>query len=136
MSELLPADVVMSGIPWYAWLGIFIGIMIVFGDRILWDFEVKFPFKEGVGRGKVEFEHHKKKGTIIEARFDLEPDCWHEDIDIYLKGEHVYTIPSKKNDGGRTYSKEKSEYDKPAEGDEVTVKIRGEVVLSGPLVLD
>jgi hypothetical protein len=137
MTETILIASFVGNMPWFIWaFFLFIPVMVIFGDRGLWDFEVKFPQTTSVGRGEVEFECWKKKGTVIEAKFQIESDSANEDIEIFLKGSHVYTIPAQKNTGGRIFIQEKITLDKPEEGDQVTVKIRNEEVFSGPLIRD
>ena len=136
MNEILQSVLLMDGLPWYGWFIVVIVIMFIFGDRIYWDYEVEFPKVPGIGKGEVEFESLKKKGTIIEARFKLEPDYWHEEIHIYLKGDLIYTIPSQKNSSTRTYINDNIELEEPASGDEVSIYIRDEIVFQGTLVRD
>ena len=133
MSEMEP---LLMGMPWYAWLVAFVVIIVIFGDRVLWDYEIKFPMTEGVGDGEIEFECHKRKGTQFEARLNLESNWWGEDIEVFLNNAHVYTISKRKNEKGRPRILEQVEFEKPNVGDIVEVRIRGEVVLTGPLVLD
>ena len=48
----------------------------------------------------------------------------------------LYTVPPEKNSGGRIYLVEKVDLSEPTEGDIVSICIRGDVVLSGPLIRD
>lgn len=51
---------ILFTIPNWAWVvGGFIVFAILFSDRKLWELEVKFPMKPGVGRGEVELECYK-----------------------------------------------------------------------------
>ena len=44
----------LSTIPTWAWIIVgFVLFVIIFGDRKLWELEVKYPMKPGVGRGEV-----------------------------------------------------------------------------------
>ena len=61
----------------------------LFGDRKLWELEVKFPMKHGVGRGEVEFECLKKKGSTIEVKFELEEMFHNKPIEIFLNNQLV-----------------------------------------------
>lgn len=89
-----------------------------------------------VGRGEVELEHLKKKGTQIEVKLQVEPECVGEAIEVRLNDALLYTVPPEKNSGGRIYVVEKVDFNEPAEGDIVSLCVRGEVVLSGPLIRD
>ena len=76
----------LSTIPTWVWvIGGIIFVVIVFGDRKLWELEVKFPHKQGIGRGEVEFECLKKKGSSIEVEFQLEDLFQNKKIEIFLK---------------------------------------------------
>ncbi|QMU61664.1 MAG: hypothetical protein GKR92_08130 [Gammaproteobacteria bacterium] len=127
----------LSTIPIWAWaFGGFIIFMFVFGDQKLWELEVKFPTKPGVGRGEVEFECHKKKGSSIELKFTLEDLYQNKDIEIILNNKSIYTIPVSKNTSARTYINEKFALQKPNEGDKVEVNIGGKKQFEGVLVRD
>jgi hypothetical protein len=137
MIETILLASFVGNMPWFVWAAfLFIPIMVVLGDRKLWEYEVKFPQTTGVGRGEVEFEAYKKKGTTLEAKFQIDPDSANKDIEICLNDKHVYTIPAQENTGGRVYINKKIQLDKPEEGDQVIIRIRHEEVLSGPLIRD
>lgn len=125
-----------STIPIWAWIVGAIGILILFGDRGLWEYEVKFPFTEDAGRGEVEFKCYKKKGSVIEVEFNLESECINKDIDIYPNNHLVYSIPGEKNNSARLYLNRPLDMQKPNDGDEVAVKVQGRNIFNGPLVLD
>ena len=116
--------------------GGFIIFIFIFGDQKLWELEVKFPTKPGVGRGEVEFECHKKKGSSIELKFTLEELFQNKDIEIILNNRSIYIIPASKNSAARTYINEKLELQKPTEGDKVEVTIGGQKQFEGVLVRD
>lgn len=127
----------LSAIPIWIWvLAGFIIFMFIFGDQKLWELEVKFPVKSGIGRGEVEFECHKKKGSSIEVKFELEELFNNKDIEIHLNNRLVYTVPAIKNTGNRIYINEKLELQKPTEGDKVEVAIGGQKQFEGVLVRD
>ena len=127
----------LSTIPTWVWiLGGFIIFMFIFGDQKLWELEVKFPTKSGVGHGEVEFECHKKKGSSIELKFTLEELFQNKDIEVILNNRSIYTIPASKNNAARTYINEKLDLQKPTEGDKVEVKIGGQKQFEGVLVRD
>jgi hypothetical protein len=117
-------------------IGGIIIFMLIFGQKILWDYEVKFPFKTGIGRGEIEFECGKKSGPEIECEFELDDTYKNMPIEIYLKDKKAYTITADRNRQTFIRIKEKTPLDKPEEGDEVTVKANGEPIFSGKLVLD
>ena len=121
------------------WIYVVFGIVLVFvffGDRGLWDFEVKFPFQSGVGRAEIDFEAYKKRGKVISAKFELEPRMNNKSIEIFLRDRSVLTIPATANQKKRVFTSQEMDYPDPNEGDEVTVEIGGEVVFEGQLVKD
>lgn len=127
----------LSAIPVWVWgFGGFIIFMFIFGDQKLWELEVKFPTKPGVGRGEVEFECHKKKGSSIEVTFELEEMFHNKEIQVHLNNRLVYTLPAAKNSGARIYIDEKLELQKPNEGDNIEVMIDGHKQFEGVLVRD
>ena len=127
----------LSTIPTWLWVaGGFITFVIIFGDKKLWEFEVKFPMKPGVGRGEVEIECLKKKGSFIELEFTLEELFQNKDIEIILNNRLIYTVPASKNNGANLNVDEKLELQKPNEGDKVEVSIGGEKQFEGVLVRD
>lgn len=126
----------ITGLPGWAWFVLIIGILFITGDKKEWDFEVKFPFKDGIGRGEVELECLKKKGSSIEVELELEPDYNNKKIEIFLNNALIYTIPQNINTGKVVRIDKKTEIQKPAEGDDILIKIGGEHIFSGQLVLD
>lgn len=124
------------GLPWWVWLVLVLVVAIIFGDRSLWEYEVKFPLQEGVGRGEVEFEAYKKKGTTIELKFRLDPAYQDKAIDVYLEGRLMFSLPAEKNSRSLLFLTEKIDMEQPKEGSEVVVKIGGISVFKGLLVLD
>lgn len=127
----------LSNIPTWLWVvGTIVLVFIVFGERILWGYEVKFPFKEGIGRGKVQLKYGKKRGTRIKCVFELDPAWQNIPIDIYLRENLIYTVPAEKNKSSRFFLQQTLPLDKPREGDPVVVKANDNEIFSGPLVLD
>lgn len=127
----------LSAVPTWVWVvGGIILFSIVFGDKKLWEFEVKFPLQAGVGRGEIEFECLKKKGSSIEVEFQLEQLFQNKNIEIFLNNRLVYTVPESKNNGVRININKKLEIQKPNEGDKVTVNIGGQKQFEGVLVRD
>jgi hypothetical protein len=126
----------ITSLPTWAWFVIGFILLILTGDRKLWEYEVKFPLQAGIGRGEVEFECLKKKGSTIEIKLQLEPDYNNKRIDIMLNGLVVYTISEHDNAGKSIVINKKVPLEKPNEGDEVIIKIGGEKVFTGQLVLD
>ncbi|MFW5432045.1 MAG: hypothetical protein ACKE5M_07060 [Methylophilaceae bacterium] len=123
-------------LPFWGWIILFFVYVFIFGDRKLWEYEVKFPLEAGIGRGEIEFECFKKKGAEIEVHLQLEPYYQHKHIEILRNGISVYAIEPSQNIGKRIFIKKRTQLEKPAEGDKITVKIGGKDVFSGRLVLD
>ncbi|MFK7816374.1 MAG: hypothetical protein AB8B92_08560 [Gammaproteobacteria bacterium] len=127
----------LAYVPAWVWvIGAIIFYVMIFGDRKLWELEVKFPNQHGVGRGEIEFECLKKKGTSIEVEFNLEDLFKQKTIEIYLNNRLVYTVHAVKNNGARIFIKEKIDIQKPNEGDKVLVNIDGQKQFEGVLVRD
>jgi len=128
---------ILSTIPTWAWvIGGFVIFAILFGDRKLWEFEVKFPMKQGVGRGEIELECHKKKGSSIEVEFQLEQLFQNKIIEVILNNKIIYTVPELKNNNSRIYINEKIDLVKPSEGDKVEININRQKQFEGVLVRD
>ena len=123
-------------IPFWGWIILFFIYVFIFGDRKLWEYEVKFPIQAGVGRGEIELECYKKKGAEIELKFELEPTYHNKSIEIFRNGLSIYTVEASQNNNKRIFIKKKTALEKPEEGDEITVKIDGKAVFAGRLVLD
>lgn len=134
--ELAEIILFFQDLPIWGWIVLFLIFLYLIGDTVIWDYEVKFPLEKGIGRGEVELERLKKKGTQIEIKLDLEPAYQHKRIEISRNGLTIYVIESLLNTDKRVFIKEKTVLEKPEEGDEITVKIDGKTVFSGRLVLD
>lgn len=128
----------IQNLPTWAWFVIGFALLILTGDKKLWEYEVKFPMKQGVGRGEIEFEGMKKKGSQIEIKLDLDATQANKQIDIYLKERHVFTIPADENQANKriTINKKIKLVQPPNEADDVVVKIGGQQVFDGQLFPD
>ena len=135
--ELSEIAALLDTVPTWIWVVVgFVVVVVIFGESMLWDYEVKFPRRDGTGRAKVEFECGSKRGSRIECVFELEPVYQNQAIEIVLNGAHVFTVPAKKNTSSRFFFAEKVNLNRPNEGDEVVVRIGGSDIFSGPLVQD
>lgn len=117
----------------------FIGLLIysyLFGDRKQWEYEAKFPLQEEIGRGEVELECLKKKGTQIEIEFTLTPAYQNKSIEIFRNSLLLYTIDAEHNNKTRLFIKDQCDFEKPKEGDEINVRIDGKSIFTAPLILD
>lgn len=133
LSEILNF---FKDLPLWGWIILLFVYVFIFGDRKLWEYEVKFPMEVGVGRGGVELECLKKKGTQIEINLELAPTYHQKHIEIFRNGLSIYQIEPNQNTGKVIFIKQTATLEKPEEGDEITVKIDGENMFSGRLVLD
>ncbi|MBT8141038.1 MAG: hypothetical protein HKN88_05540 [Gammaproteobacteria bacterium] len=125
----------LGSIPWYIWLILFIGFLFVTGDRILFEYEVKFPLQQGLGRGELEFKSLKKKGELIELEFDLETDEPLNSLEIFVNDESVHRL-SKDKLSSQIRIKEAYNGVSPKENDQVRVEINGQTRFSGNLYRD
>lgn len=123
-------------LPFWGWIILFIIYVFIFGDRKLWEYEVKFPKEANIGRGEIELECLKKKGTSIEVELELEPAYQHKPIEIFRNNLSIYTIEASLNNGKKIFIKQKTYLEEPKEGDAIQVKIDGKDAFSGRLVLD
>ena len=126
----------LQNLPIWVWVILVFVVLALAGDRKLWELEVKFPLKETVGRGEIEFESYKKKGKSIEVELELETAYQHAEIEIFLNNISVLKIPKMENNQKRFYYSQTAKYQKPKEGDPVSVKIGGQELFSGVLVKD
>jgi hypothetical protein len=126
----------ITDLPSWAWFALGFGLLMLAGDRKLWEYEVKFPLKAGIGRGEIELECLKKKGSSIEIKLQLEPNYHNKLIEIYLNNALIYTIPESSNTDKPLYINKKIQLQQPTEGDEVQIKISNKEVFTGQLVLD
>ncbi len=126
-----------ASIPTWIWIifGVFIFVML-FGDKKLWDLEVKFPQQPGVGRGEVEFECFKKRGSHIEVELYLEEMFQNKNIEIFLNNTKVFSIPAKDNKGPRLSITKPLTLSQPNENDKVEVHIGGQKQFEGHLYRD
>lgn len=125
-----------NDLPFWGWIILFFICVFIFGDRKLWEFEVKFPLEAGVGRGEVELKCLKKKGTEIEIKLDLREHYHNKHIEIRRNDLSIFSINANQNTGKIIFIKKRTPLERPAEGDDITVRISGKDVLSGRLVLD
>ena len=125
----------LTAIPtWAWWVGGIVLVSLLFGDRVLWEYEAEFPFRQGIGRGEIELKGYKKKGCRIEV--ELESALLPQEVTIFLNGRRIFAIPPEQTKAARLYHTEPIALDQPAEGDEVEVHIGGEAVFQGLLVRD
>ncbi len=126
----------ISDLPWWVWVGLFLAVAILTGDTKKWEYEVKFPLREGIGRGEIELKHYKKKGTMLEVKLQLEQSYRNREVRVYLNNNLIHTILADQNTGNYLRATHKVELRQPKEGDDIRVEIGADDVFSGPLVLD
>lgn len=134
--ELLEIFNFFKDLPIWGWILLFFIYVFIFGDRKLWEYEVKFPMEAGIGRGEIELKCLKKKGTQIEVNLVLESAYHHKLIEVFRNGLSIYSIEPNHNKGKIIFIKSKIILAKPEEDDEITVKIDGRDIFFGRLVLD
>lgn len=127
---------IVDSIPLYVWFIAGFLILLMLGDRKLWDYEAKFPLNPGVGRGEIEIECFKKRGPVIAAKMRLEPACNGKPLEVFLGNEQVLTVPAEKNRGAFFIFRAPYKYPEPVEGSVVEVRLNGRAIFSGPLILD
>ncbi|MBZ0167324.1 MAG: hypothetical protein K8I00_11010 [Candidatus Omnitrophica bacterium] len=119
--------------PWWAWAVLVLGVLMIFGDRKVWEFEVEFPHRDGVGKGEVEFEYYTNRKPILEVELDLEPPYLNKDLEVTRNGQRVILIPSTSNTRPKLRIHEPYRLEKPAAGDLIEIKCAGETLFRGEL---
>ena len=127
---------VLVAIPIWVWVVVFFAVLFLLGDTKHWEYEAKFPRLEGFGRGEVEFNSFKKRGTEIEVKLKLDKRACGSHIEVRLNDKLVYELPPEKTREEFVFIMEKIAFDEPSEGDEVSIWAEGEKKLSGPLIID
>lgn len=126
-----------ANIPTWIWIvvGVFLYV-VIFGDKKLWELEVKFPQQPGVGRGEIEFECFKKRGSQIEVELHLEEMYQNKNIEIFLNNSKVFAISAEDNKGSRLSVNKPITLSQPNENDKVEVHIDGQKQFEGHLYRD
>ncbi len=101
------------------------------GDRTGWDKEVSFRYVKEIGRGEVEIEYSKKRGTEIEVEMMLVEKYRNKPIEIFLSNALICTIPAQANIGPETDYKEPCNVEKPQKGDLVKAVVARETLFEG-----
>ena len=132
----------LKDVPVWGWIIVAIIILIIFGDRKRWEYEVKVLFPAGIGRGEIEIESvgnkifKKREKKRIEIELDLEPDAQNKPYDIFLNGKRIHTITENETRSSRVRIKDKYNGDEPTPGDNIEIKSNSEVYFSGQLRKD
>jgi len=139
MNEILNF---LLNVPVWAWIILAIIIVIIFGDRKRWEYEVKILFPAGIGRGEIEIEavgnkiFKKREKKRVEIELDIEPAAQNKSYDIFLNGKKIHTITEKDTNSSRVRIKDEFYGDEPTQGDTIEIKNNGEVYFSGQLRKD
>lgn len=114
-------------------LGVF-AIVILFGDEILWNFQVTAKC-EAFARDKVriKLKNTKKKGMFMEIRQQLKPEFQNRQISAFLNGIAIATIDRDLNTATSAPINVPITIDKPRKGHVLILKIDDEEIVSGRL---
>lgn len=132
----------LKDVPVWGWIIGAIIILIIFGDRKRWEYEVKILFPAGTGRGEIEIESvgnkifKKREKKRIEIELDLEPAAQNKPYEVLLNGNRIHTITENETRSSRVRIKDKFNGDEPIPGDNIEIKSNGEVYFSGQLRKD
>lgn len=126
----------LSSIPWWAWAALILVVLSFFGDKKLWEFEVEFAYKEGVGKGEVEIEHYTNRNPLLEVELDLDAHYLNRDLEVVRNGQRVIFIPATSNTRMRLRVHEPYLGEKPVVGDLIEIKCGREAIFSGNLRTD
>ena len=122
-----------------SWVWIIAGLwfaMKYLGDKKKWEYEVDFPYLQGVGKGEIEFKCYEKKGISVEVELDLASPYKNKPIEVFLNDDLVFVLPPEKNNKSRVFKTAPIALIEPSAGDEVVVKVEGESKLRGTLKRD
>jgi len=138
--ELLDIVSFLKMIPVYIWVIFAIIIVIIFGQRKVWEFEAKF-FSNGIGRGEVEIEctsskFNKTENLTIEVDLSLEPDWRNKVYEVFLNGSNILNISAEESYKSMNRIRRKYRGEKPEQNDLVEIKCEQEVVFSSKLYRD
>ena len=125
----------IQSIPFFFWILLFIILVILFSDKQLWEYEVKFDYAPGVGDGEIEIEYYKKAKGSIDIRLKLEQNYIHIPLSIVLNEESILNISEDQNNKPILQLHSAYEHAEPFEGMSIEVKHQDEVILSGNLVM-
>lgn len=78
-------------------IALFVAV-ILFGDEILWNFQLTGS-SEAFAREKfrIKIKHTKKKGMFVEIRQQLKPEYQNKKITLFLNGQLIATIDHNQN---------------------------------------
>jgi len=131
----------LEGVPTWGWVILVVVILIIFGDRKCWEYEVKFSLVEGIGHGEVEIEAYtnklsKKIKKHIEVDLDLEQGGQNKAYEVFLNGIEILSIPEEKTSTDRVRIHEKYEGLEPHIGDVIKIKSNNKDIFVGKLHKD
>jgi len=132
----------LKDVPTWGWVVFAIVILILFGDRECWEYEVKFSFIDGSGNGEIEiesvgnkiFKNREKKTIEIELNLNLEAQ--NKSYDIFLNRVLIQTINKNSTHSSRIIIRENFVGEEPSEDDIIEIKHSGTSLYSGKLRKD
>lgn len=93
MEQLLEFFRQVAEIPWYAWIGGFFAVGLMFGKKKDWEYEAKL-FKEDRQDSMGEIEIKQYKGEVPQANLQLHSfDCFYgNDLEIQVEGKTICRV--------------------------------------------
>ena len=130
----------LKAIPVYVWVILAIVVVIIFGQRKIWEFEVKFS-AEGIGYGEVEIEctsskFSKKENLTIEVDLGLQPEWRNKTYEVFLNGKSILKILDNESCSSMNKIRRKYQGDKPTADDLIEIRCDHKVVFSGTMKKD
>jgi len=138
--EIIEIVNMFKSVPGYVWIILAITIIVLFGQRKVWEFEMKFSSK-GVGHGEVEIECtssklNKKEKMSIEVDLGLEPDWRNKAYEVFLNGKSILKISESESASFMNVIRKKYAGEKPNVGDQIEIRCEQQTVFSGELYRD
>ena len=126
----------LQSIPFFIWIALAIVVLFLFSDKQLWEYEVTFPYQEGVGRGEIEIEYYKKAKGSIDIELDLEPACVNKHLEIFLNDKKILDLPAATVTSTHLRVHEVYPFAEPHEGMNIDVRSEGRILLTGKMIMD
>ena len=87
----------LKEIPTWGWFILAVIIVILFGDRKRWEYEVNISFIDNFGHGEIEIEASgnklfKRERKRLEIELTLEPAAQNKQFDVFLNQNLIYTL--------------------------------------------
>ncbi len=134
--DINPIIEVIQTIPFFVWIILGVFILFLFGDKQLWEYEVKFPFKEDIGRGEIEIEYYKKAKGSIDIELQLEIPYVNEALELFLDNKKILDLSMETTANSKLRIHEKFDQAEPHEGMIVEIKHNNQTIMSGPLIMN